>query len=184
MTGILGKTACALTLGALTLGGATTQTAQAQTEVSQGSQRPFAVKIGAFMPVNKEVRTGSGTFVGAFEVDMTIQRFPEKSSVSLLSVGYIARGGLRIVPVTISQIFRDPNNPSGRDYYYGVGVGLYSARFEREDTSDRVKNLLGGFGVVGLEVSQNFFVEAKYHIISRYDRKNINGVQVSVGRRF
>ena len=182
MTGILGKAACALTLGALMLG-TTIQTAQAQT-VSEGSQRPFAVKIGAFMPVNKEVRTASGTFVGAFEADMTIQRFPEKSSVSLLSVGYIARGGLRIVPITISQIFRDPNNPSGRDYYYGLGVGLYSARLEREDTSDRVKNLLGGFGVVGLELSQSLFVEAKYHIISRYDSKNINGVQVSLGRRF
>jgi hypothetical protein len=182
LTGILGKAACALTLGALVLG-ATMQTAQAQS-TSDTPQKPFAVKIGVFTPINKEVRTASGNFIASLEGDVVIQRFPERSSVSLFSIGYLERSGLRLIPITVSQIFRDPNNPSGRNYYYGLGVGVYSARLERDDTSGRVKNLLGGFGVVGLELSKSYFIEGKYHVISRYDNKNINGVQVSVGLHF
>jgi hypothetical protein len=182
LTGIFGKAAGALALGAVAFG-AMSQTAHAQA-TETAAQKPFAVKISSYTPVNKGVREASANFIFGLEADWTIQDFSERNSLSILTAGYMERDGFRIMPLTVSQIWRDPNNPSGKDYYYGVGVGLYSTRLQAANTSNRVKNLLGGFVVVGMNLTPRYFVEGKYHLISRYDTHNINSAQLSLGVRF
>lgn len=186
MTAKTGKAAlrfAALATLALGAGAATEKAAQAQA-VSEAARKPFAIKLGVYMPSVKEVREFSGVFNFSIEGDVVIQRFPEISSQSIFSIGYIEREGLRLIPVTVSQIFRDPNNPSGRDYYYGFGLGVYSTRLDAPDTTGRIKNLPGAFLVTGLDINEKLLVEVKYHILYRYDRKNVNGLQISLGRRF
>jgi len=106
----------------------------------------------------------------------------DSNSASILSIGYIQNNDFRMVPFTVSQVFRDRN--SSRPYYYGLGLGLYQTTLRTPETSGGSKTLFGGFVVVGLDLNGPFFLEAKYHLVSPYDRKGVSGLQATVGVRF
>ncbi len=159
-------------------------TARAQA-VDESARKSYALRIGTFIPTEQDARRAGGTQNLAIEGDWTIQRLPERSSVGVLSVGYIEREQLRIVPVTISQIYRDPGaNFWGKPYYYGLGIGIYSVRMNYPGTDDRVKHLLGGLVTAGLDLTSTLFIDAKYHYISKYDNEFVGGAQLAVGVRF
>ena len=152
--------------------------------VDVAAQKAYAIKVGAYLPTQKDIRQVSSTALFSVEADVAIQRFPERSSVSLASIGYIEKGNVRMIPVTVSQIYRDPSNASGVHYYYGGGVGLYSTRINGLGTDGKVKTLFGGFIVTGLDITRSNFVELKYHYISKYNDKFLGGFQLGLGTRF
>ncbi|MES2463761.1 MAG: hypothetical protein V4671_24595 [Armatimonadota bacterium] len=167
------------------LGIAVTSAAQAQVVSDPPANKPLALKVGVFAPSGKDVRRYSSNINIAFEAEYRIQVLPASNSMTLASVGYITGDDdFQMVPLTISQVFRDPNNTARSRYYYGGGFGLYVTKLNAPDTSGKVKGLLGGFLVVGLEGRSPLFGEVKYHNISKYDDKFVGGFQTTVGYRF
>ena len=159
-------------------------TSEAQV-VAAGSRRPIAVKIGTYLPAGSEARRASASAIFSIEAEYTIQDLLDKNSYTPLSIGYIGGEDLSIIPITIGQIFKDANNPTSNDYYYGFGLGIYATDVDTADTSGRRKGLFGGYGVVGLDLQGGkYLVEAKYHWISRYDNKEVSGLQIMAGARF
>jgi hypothetical protein len=171
-------------LAALTLL-STGKTAQAQF-VEPSARKPFAIRLGTYIPSARDGRAAGGDYMWAIEGDYTIQRLPERSSVSVLSVGYIERNDLRIVPLTIGQIWREPRNPDypGKSYFYGLGLGLYNIRVSQPDTSSETKYIFGGYVTAGIDFTDKFFGEVKYHYMARIDRKFVGGLMFAVGTRF
>lgn len=180
------KSAVTMALAAFAVAGAVGMTGQAAhaQAVPDAARKPYAVKLGAFIPTNITTRQAGSTLNLYLEADATIQRQPELRSVSVFSIGYVEHDNFRMMPLTIGQIFRDPGNSSGKDYYYGLGIGIYPTRIQGFGTSGQNKNLLGGYGVIGMEITPRIFAEAKYHYISKYDSKFVGGLIFAVGTRF
>src|SRR5258708_3765437 len=57
--------------------------------VEPSARKPYAVRIGTFIPTDQDARRAGGTHNLAVEVDYTVQRIPERSSVGVLSLGFI-----------------------------------------------------------------------------------------------
>lgn len=174
--GIAGMGLCALAVSA--------PRAQAQV-VEPATRRPYAIRIGDYIPSESDAQRAGGTHNLAIEFDYTVQRIAERSSVAVVSLGYIERDNLRIIPFTLSQIYREPGYSFlGRGYYYGGGVGIYAVRLGLPDTSGDVKGLFGVHALVGIDVSDTLFVDAKYHYPFHYDSKFFGGLQIGAGVRF
>ena len=155
-----------------------TAAARAQDAVSD----PFAVKVGAFLPADEDARNVSDDAIFILEAEYTVQNLLESNSVTVVGIGYAEKGGLRIMPITISQLFRDRSGTS--PYYYGIGLGDYITQLDAPGASGKTKHLFGGFVVAGMDLRGPLFVEAKYHLVARYDNKNVNGFQLTLGTRF
>ncbi len=166
----------AMAAGAALLGG--TGIAQAQSN----DIKPFAFKVGAYVPASNEVRRAGAERMLTLEGDYRLQTLLDSNSATIFSIGYIQNNDFRMVPFTVSQVFRDRN--SSRPYYYGAGLGLYQTTLRTPETSGGSKTLFGGFVVLGVDLSGPFFLEAKYHLISPYDKKGVSGLQATVGVRF
>jgi hypothetical protein len=167
------------------LGIAATGAAQAQAISDTPVNKPLALKVGIFSPSGKDVRRYGSNVNIALEAEYRLQVLPGSNSTTLASVGFITSDqDFQMVPLTISQVFRDPNNASRIGYYYGGGLGVYVTKLNAPDTSGRVKGLLGGFVVVGIEGRGPLFGELKYHYVSKYDNKFVGGFQTAVGYRF
>lgn len=154
--------------------------AQAQT----GVEKPWSVQVGAYLPIDKHVRSASSDTLLMVEGRYTIQNLIESNSITVVSVGYTQGQDFLLAPITLAQIFRNSPIP-GTGYYYGGGLGFYIADLDAPDTSGRTKNLFGGYLLVGMNFAQGRgFAEAKYHIVNQYDTKQVDGLQISVGGRF
>lgn len=151
---------------------------------AQSQTNSVSLKVGAFLSSGKDARRAGGREILSLEADYVVQQIPEQNQIGVLSIGYIERDNIRILPLTISQITYDSQKVSSYSLYHGFGIGLYSAHLDVADTSGRTKTLFGGLAVVGLNLSDRTFVEAKYHYISKYDTKFIGGLQFLVGARF
>jgi hypothetical protein len=170
---------CGLSL--LTLAGS----AQAQTK-NKYDVNSSSIKLGFFSPGSGQARLGGGTHILNLEADTVVQYIPERNENSVLSIGYIERDNLRIIPITLSQITHDNKRTSGYDFYYGYGLGLYSARLNLgggETTSGSTKTLIGAHAVFGLNLTETTFMEAKYLYPGKYDDKFIGGLQLMYGIR-
>lgn len=172
-------------MAALALLAATSGEARAQF-VEPAARKPFAVRLGTYIPSEPEGRAAGGDYMWALEVDYTIQRMPERTSVSIISTGFIERGDLRIIPLTVGQVWRQQGNPLyfGESYFYGFGGGVYNVRLSAPDTSGNDKFIPGGYIHAGIDFNSKYFFETKYHYIAKYDRKFIGGLMFSVGARF
>ena len=172
-------TVCALSL--VTLSGS----AQAQTR-NRYEVNSSAVKLGFFNPGSGIARQAGGSQILNFEADTIIQNIAERNETGVLSLGYIERDNLRIIPLTVSQLVHDNKRTSGYDYYYGYGLGIYSARLNSggtDTTSGLTKTLIGAHFVMGLNLTEKTFLEAKYLYPAKYDQKFIGGLQVMYGMR-
>lgn len=186
-----------LLAGAAAFSGARPAQAQ-QTELARS--KPFAFKVGAFLPADEFVRRASGHTLFAVEAQYLLQDINSggrMASQTLINIGYAGRKNFAIAPITLSQIFRDPRQGPDRGYYVGFGFGVYITRLEVNDanddpgdlnvgsttTSGDTKNLIGGFVVAGLNVGKGF-VEAKYHVVNTYEHKQVDGLQLTAGARF
>jgi hypothetical protein len=157
------------------------KTAQAQTVPAAVSQ-PWAIKLGVFGPANIRARQAGEAAIFSGEIEYTVQDLTsQNNSYSVLDAGYINEGHLRIIPLTVGQMFTDGR----KSYFYGGGVGLYDVKMDLAGfTDDRDKFIFGLYGAVGLNVTQSIFIEAKYHYPYKYDNQFVGGVQGMVGLRF
>ena len=172
-------TVCGLSL--LTLTGS----AQAQTR-NRDDVNSSSIKLGFYSPGSGIARRAGGTQILNFEADTVVQHIPERNETSVFGVGYIERDNLRIIPVMLSQLTHDNKRTSSYDYYYGYGLGIFSARLlagGTDTTSGQTKTLIGAQFVAGLNLTESTFVEAKYLYPSKYDQKFIGGLQIMFGMR-
>jgi hypothetical protein len=148
---------------------------------------PVRAKIGALYPTNGNTRDLTGNFHLGGEVDVAIPRFLGGRYIA--SVGYTqgSEGGnkLRMIPVTIGRYFQPPNPAKGLtgNVYTGLGVGAYFVKGTVGGVSDN-KTTLGGYGVVGYQFPNPYFVEAKYHLVGKVNGLRPGGLAVMVGRHF
>lgn len=160
--------------------------AWAQQTHSKNQVNGTAFKLGFFNPGSGPARQGGGTQILSAEADLVIQYIPERSETGVVSIGYIERDNLRIIPITLSQLTHDKKQTSNYDYYHGYGIGIYSARLNIggvNSTSGETKTLIGAHAVLGLNLSESTFIEAKYLYPGRYDNQFIGGLQIMFGRR-
>jgi hypothetical protein len=167
-----------------TLGGLATLLLTCGTAKAQSTGRfkstGLAGKIGLFAPAGKEVRTGAGHQIFAVEADYVAQYLPEQGVTNVLSIGYIEKGALRLIPMTLNQIFHKAES----DIYYGYGLGLYSARLSNVENAGGSKLLIGGALTAGKNLNETTFIEAKYHIPFNYNSRDVGGLQLMYGKRF
>jgi hypothetical protein len=157
--------------------------AQAQTE-RRFTVNSTAVKAGVFMPSGKEARNGGGRQIFMLEADYVAQYIPERAQTNVVSIGYIEKGGLRLIPMTLNQLFHDNKGRTRYDVYYGYGLGIYSARLSTLDTSNGSKLLLGGALTAGWNINDKSFLEAKYHLLFSYNKRDVGGLALMYGKRF
>lgn len=145
---------------------------------------PLRAKIGALLPSNGFTKDRAGDFVPAGELDLRIPKF---LGGSFASIGYQERKGLRVVPITISRTF-GPANPLESvtgNIYFGVGAGVYFLHGNDGVGSSKDKTTLGGFGQVGYQFPNPYFIEAKYQVLAqKADGLSGNGLMLFVGRKF
>ena len=188
---LLGTKATSTTLVVLGLGATLAGTAQAQ---GIGSVLPVRVKVGVLLPSQGDTksRTADTFFSGEVDVDLPAAGLGRRR----VTVGYAQSvdGGqtLRVIPVTLSQVFSPPNPASGLtgNVYFGLGAGAYFTRASgipvaEGETDSESKTLLGGFAMAGYQFPNAFFVEGKYHLVSgKVAGLSPNGIAVLLGRRF
>jgi hypothetical protein len=148
---------------------------------------PVRAKIGVVYPTNSDTRNLTGSTHLGGEVDVALPR--------LLGGRYMVSAGLfqgsdsgnklRMIPVTVGRFFQPPN-PVGSltgNVYAGAGVGAYFLRGQVGATSDS-KVTIGGYGTVGYQFPNPYFVEAKYHLVGKVNGLRPGGLAVMVGRHF
>lgn len=158
-------------------------TAQAQIE-RRFVVNSTAVKAGLFTPSGKEARTGGGRQIFMLEADYVAQYIPERNQTSVVSIGYIEKGDLRLIPMTLNQIYHDNKGKSRYDIYYGYGLGIYSARLSNLENANGSKLLLGGAFTAGWNLNEDSFIEAKYHLLFNYNKRDVGGLALMYGKRF
>jgi hypothetical protein len=94
-------------------------------------------------------------------------------------------GKLRVIPVTVARVFGPPNPLAGvtGNVYFGVGAGAYFLKASAGGESES-KTTLGGFGVIGYQFPNPYFIEAKYHVAGSVNGISPNGLAILVGRHF
>lgn len=177
--------------GALVLLGAVRPVAAQTISLPDNSNTPVAVvRADLYFPFNSLIKNDVGkTFYGG-GLDYIIQRQQSEGKTEL-SVDYIERssGGndARIIPVTIGEFTF--GNPSGNTRpYFGIGAGAYFIHQKGPDNTgleqSQDKTAVGGYFAAGLNLPDNFILEARYHLIQKVGIYNSSGLQVSAGFRF
>ena len=156
----------------------------AQAQAIYEPEQPFSVKIGAYFPADGDARQAGDDLQFMTEIQYRIESLSETNSTTVLSAAYTQRKNFSMAPLTIAQIFRNPNQKPGTGYYFGIGFGVYITKLRLPDTSGDTKNLVGGYFLGGINLGRTAFAEAKYHLVNTYDRKQIDGLQLSAGYRF
>jgi len=176
------KISFALTMAAV---GAAGGLGAAQPASAQLSLLPkVRAKVGVYQPVG-DAKDFSGSTHLAGEVDLGLPLL----SGSYLSLGY-SKGSdsgrdLRVIPITFSKVFSPPNPAQGLtgNVYFGLGAGAYLLRVSGPGVSES-KTVPGGFGVVGYQFPNPYFVEAKYRVTGSVQGVDANGLTLMVGRNF
>ena len=171
----------ALTLAGLSFGAA--RPAQAQ----DTGLIPVRAKIGGIYPTSGDTRdlTGSAHFGG--EVDVALPKL--LGGKYLISAGFFqgseSGNKLRMIPLTIGRYFQPPNPAKALtgNVYTGVGLGAYFLKGQVGAVSDS-KVVPGGYGVVGYQFPNPYFVEAKYHLVGKVSGLRPGGLAIMVGRHF
>ncbi len=168
--------------------------AQAQTPADTKSPPVAAVRLGAYFPFNRTAKNFVGKTWAGGGLDYAFQQKPGLSR-TLLSVDYIERssGGstIRLIPVTIGQ-FQLQGAGEGQNNnvrpYLGIGVGAYFVHQNLPQTDGTMHSndttTIGGYLGAGLDISSNFLVEARYHILPKVGGVNSTGLQLTAGVRF
>lgn len=148
---------------------------------------PLRAKIGVLMPRSSAKDFAGSTHLNG-EVDVRIPHLG--AGETFLTAGYSegSRNGrkLRMIPVTLTRLFGPPNPLAGAtgNVYFGAGAGPYFVRARGGGVSDSATKL-GGFGLLGYQFPNKFFVEAKYHLVSgKVAGVRPNGLALLVGRSF
>lgn len=156
---------------------------------------PVRLKIGAFLPSDRDTKDLSGNTHFSGEIDVAIPFSGGGGQPSLISVGYSrgSRGGssYTVIPVSLTKI-SSPPNPAGRltgNVYYGAGIGLYFVRAsgipqEEGDNFSKSRTLFGASLVAGYQTPLSFFIEGKYHLVTgTVNGYSPNGLSLFIGKR-
>lgn len=149
---------------------------------------PVRIKLGVLLPQNGTTKrdTGDAHFNAEVDVALPVPGLGGKQVTVGYSQSLESGRKLRVIPVTVSQVFSPPNPAAGLtgNVYFGLGVGAYFLRASGEGASES-KTRIGGFGVAGYQFPNAFFVEAKYHLVSgKVAGLSPNGLAFLLGRRF
>lgn len=168
--------------------------AHAQTPADTKSPPIAAIRLGAYFPFNRTAKNFVGKTWAGGGLDYVIQQKPGMSR-TLLSVDYIERSGngstIRLIPVTIGQFMLqsagEGQNSNVRPYL-GIGVGAYFVHQNLPTVNGTMQSndttTIGGYLSAGLDISSNFLVEARYHILPKIGGVNSTGLQLTAGVRF
>ena len=148
---------------------------------------PVRAKLGVVLPSSGFTRDTTGSTHLGGEVDVALPRL--FGGRYMVSAGFFqgSDGGnkLRMIPVTLGRYFQPPN-PVGSltgNVYAGAGVGPYFVNGRVGGVSDS-KVTIGGFGSVGYQFPNPYFIEAKYHLVGKVNGLRPGGLAVMVGRHF
>lgn len=145
------------------------------------------LKIGVLLPNQSNTRTFTGSTHFNAEADIAVPNLGQGRTYATIgySQGSKHGGKLRSIPLTLTRIFSPPNPVSGvtGNVYFGLGAGAYFLRASGGGVSES-KTRLGGFGVVGYNFPNPFFVEAKYQFVGKVAGVSPTGLALMVGRRF
>ena len=177
----------ASTCGALLVAGGLVLSAVSVSHAQDSSTLfPVRAKVGAYFPQGSGKNLGGSTAFN-IEGDFVIPNLGQGKYI--VSAGYIQGsnngGKLRVIPITVGRYF-SPLNPAKSvtgNVYLGAGVGPYFVRASVPGASQS-KTTIGGYGVVGYQFPNPYFVEAKYNVVGKVGGINPSGLAISVGRRF
>ena len=148
---------------------------------------PLRAKLGVLYPTNGATRDATGNIHLGGEVDVALPKL--FGGKYLISAGYFEGrdngNKLRMIPLTIGRYIQPPN-PVGAltgNVYFGAGVGAYLLRAQAGGVSDS-KTTIGGYGSVGYQFPNPYFVEAKYHLVGKVNGLRPGGLAITVGRHF
>jgi hypothetical protein len=167
--------------GALVMGGASIAQAQDTGTI------PVRVKLGGLYPTNSNTRNATGSVHLGGEVDVALPKL--FGGKYFLSASYLqgSDGGnkLRTIPITLGRYFQPPNPAKSLtgNVYAGAGLGVYLLRGQVGATTDS-KTTIGGYGSVGYQFPNPYFVEAKYHLTGKVNGLRAGGLSLMVGRHF
>ncbi|MES2464865.1 MAG: hypothetical protein V4671_30235 [Armatimonadota bacterium] len=163
---------------------------------------PIRLKLGVFLPSDRDTRKVSGSTHLSGEVDVALPFSDRSGAQTFLSVGFSKRNGTgfgigssyQVIPISLTQI-SSPQNPVGRvtgSIYYGAGVGLYFVKVTGLVRAASVgsfvysksRALIGTSLVAGYQTPASFFIEGKYHVVTgTVEGYSPNGLSVFVGKR-
>lgn len=148
---------------------------------------PVRAKLGVNYPTDSDTRNATGSVHLGGEVDVALPKL--LGGKYFVSAGYFqgsdSGNKLRMIPVTIGRYFQPPNPAKSLtgNVYAGAGLGAYFLRGQVGGVSDS-KTTIGGFGSVGYQFPNPFFVEAKYHLTGKVQGLRGGGLTLMVGRHF
>ena len=189
MNGLVATAATVVAMGAF-----------AHPAAAQGVGLPIKVKVGVFMPRDSEAKEAMGKTAFNGEVELALPSASMGHTAITLGYAEGSKNGLRlrVIPLTVSQVFSPPN-PAGSvtgNVYFGAGVGAYflhvsgksksAINLAEEAGKDKStsKTVLGGFGVVGYSLPSGPFFEAKYHITGKANGVSASGLSLLIGHHF
>jgi hypothetical protein len=148
---------------------------------------PVRAKIGVLLP-RSSAKEYSGSTHFDVEADVRIPNLGQGNTFVTAGYSEGSRSGrkLRMIPVTLTRLFGAPNPVAGTtgNVYFGVGAGPYFVRARGGGVSDS-STKLGGFGLVGYQFPNKYFVEAKYHAVAgKVGGVRPNGLALLIGRTF
>jgi opacity protein-like surface antigen len=153
-------------------------------------EQPLSLKVGVFWPSDSDTKDLVGNNWFAAEVDYTLQKNYETSSEIQLGLGFSQKtdgsNKFRVIPVTLDWIYRKPHEASTTTPYFGVGVGAYVTKIE-DGVNSEAKTKFGGSVFLGVEFSENMFLEGRYRFVGDINVGGIdyndNGFSLMLGAR-
>jgi hypothetical protein len=151
-----------------------------------------AIRGGIFLPTDNATSKNLGKYVGSAGLDISFAQSPY-SYRSNISVDYMEESlhgnNLRMIPVTVNQIWYGGSGVSRIRPYFGLGMGAYFIHVrDSEDPSIASngdnKTDYGGFAAIGSDLGSNLFVDLRYHVVGSVEDLNADGFQASLGVRF
>jgi hypothetical protein len=145
---------------------------------------PVRVKVSLAEPASSSVAGHNNLGV---EADVGLPKTGDGKT--FVSVGYTSGSNngnnMKVVPVTVGRYFSPPN-PAAKatgNVYVGAGAGPYFVHINRDgDSSNKVA--VGGYGVVGYQLPNKYFIEAKYAVTTKVRGADAGGLMLSIGRSF
>jgi hypothetical protein len=152
-----------------------------------------AIRLGAYIPVNSNTQQTYGRYYWAGGLDYYFQQngVDQRSNFSVDYTSYTdGNNYLRIIPVTVGQQSILPARGRGVRPYVGYGIGAYFVHVKNPSNpsfgaSDTVNSTVyGGYMQAGLDLTDNLFVDARYHIVSPVKNVNTDSFELTAGVRF
>lgn len=141
------------------------------------------VRGGIWLPVDSTLRDVANIWAG-IGVDVHFPTHFLKNAETVLSVDYLTHslGGSKgnIFPINLNAYFTVPHGD--QTLYYGFGAGAVIA-----DVRSTSKTVFGLRGVLGLNINDEWFIEANYFWSDKYDDVNssrASGLAGYIGFRF